>query len=289
MMKILVTGASGFLGNHVVSDIVKRGHEVIATCNCPEKAKEYDWYDRVTYISQNLANINDDYYTFFGKPDRLIHLAWEGLPNYKSFSHIESNLFWNWQFLRNIVEHGLNDVTVIGTCLEYGMKNGMLNEDEEPKPTTPYGLAKDSLRRFLEQLQSAVDFKLKWVRLFYMYGPGQNPKSLLSQLEQALSQDQEQFNMSRGDQIRDYLPVETVARYIFTIALQNKITGIVNCCSGKPVTVLDLVNKYLEGRNKSIKLNLGYYSYPDYEPMEFWGDSSKLNKILKDNDICLME
>jgi dTDP-6-deoxy-L-talose 4-dehydrogenase (NAD+) len=59
------------------------------------------------------------------------------------------------------------------------------------------------------------------------------------------------------------------------------VTGIINCCSGKPITVEQFVRNYLKKIEKNIKLNLGYYPYPDYEPMEFWGDTAKLNPILK--------
>ena len=85
--------------------------------------------------------------------------------------------------------------------------------------------------------------------------------------------------MSGGEQTRDFLPVDKVAEYIVTIAMQTKTTGIINCCSGVPVTVKQLVSNYLKTKNKSIKLNLGYYPYPDFEPMHFWGDNSKLKSI----------
>ena len=159
------------------------------------------------------------------------------------------------------------------------MQEGCLNEDMPVMPATAYAIAKDNLRKQLVQLQAQHNFQLKWVRLFYMFGAGQNPNSLLSQLEKALQNGEKSFNMSGGEQLRDYLPVEKVAAYICTIALQNKVTGIINCCSGKGITVKEFVQNYLKEKNKTIALNLGYYPYTDYEPMSFWGDDGELKKI----------
>jgi dTDP-6-deoxy-L-talose 4-dehydrogenase (NAD+) len=146
-------------------------------------------------------------------------------------------------------------------------------------PGNPYGRAKNQLRIQLQELGSKYDLLLKWIRLFYMYGKGQNPNSLLSQLDKALERGEASFNMSGGQQVRDFLPVEIVAENIVTIALQKKIAGIINNCSGAPVTVEKFVKEHLHKRNKHINLNLGFYPYPDYEPMHFWGDTTKLNKI----------
>jgi dTDP-6-deoxy-L-talose 4-dehydrogenase (NAD+) len=85
--------------------------------------------------------------------------------------------------------------------------------------------------------------------------------------------------MSGGEQERDYLPVEKVAENIVAASMQKKIDGIINCCSNNPITVKELVQQHLAKRDKQIKLNLGYYPYPDFEPMEFWGDNSKLKMI----------
>lgn len=284
-MKVLVTGATGFIGNYVVEELLRNHHAVIASSANPGKAKEAGWFNSVNYSPFNFDELDPsvDYYSYFNKPDLMIHLAWEGLPNYNSSFHEEINLPRHLAFLTNMIRHGLKDLTVTGTCFEYGMQEGALKEDMPALPANPYGKAKDALRKGLEALQKDFSFSFKWARLFYMYGKGQNPKSLLSQLEQALENGDQLFNMSGGEQVRDFLPVEKVAEYIVKIALQQEVTGIINCCSGKPVTVKHFVEEYLEKTGRQIALNTGFYPYPDYEPMLFWGDNSKLKKI-QDNE-----
>ena len=279
-MKVLVTGATGFIGSYVVKELLKRQYYVIATSRNLDKARPYEWFSQVEYIPCDLNAAQKNFFHFFQQPDLLIHLAWEGLPNYKDLFHLEKNLFSNYRFLKNMVENGLKSLVVTGTCFEYGMQSGALNETMITMPDNPYGLAKDTLRKFLEQLQKKIDFEFKWVRLFYMYGKGQSANSILSQLDRALEKGEASFNMSGGEQLRDYLPVEKVAEYIVKIAMQNKVTEIINCCSGKPISIRKLAENYLKEKQKNIHLNLGYYPYADYEPMAFWGDSAKLNKIL---------
>lgn len=279
-MKILLTGATGFLGNHVIRKLLKHSFPVIVTSRNVEKVKHCEWFPQVTYIPCDLNLKQKNFFQFFQQPDVLIHLAWDGLPHYEDLFHLEKNLPSHYHFLKNMIEHGLKQVVVSGTCFEYGMLNGALREDMVTKPTHPYGLAKDTLRKCLEQLQKKIDFELQWVRLFYMYGKGQSSHSLLSQLDAALDRKEKVFNMSGGEQLRDYLPVETVAKYIVEIAGQHKVQGIINCCSGTPISIRTLVEKYLEKTKKNIHLNLGYYPYPDHEPMAFWGDNKKLQQIV---------
>jgi len=292
MKKILVTGASGFIGTYVTEHLLAGGHHVIASSFRPEKAHTASWWGKTEYIPFDMEGFDPDtnYYSYFGRPDILIHLAWEGLPNYKSPFHLEVNYPRHAAFLDNLTGHGLKDITVTGTCLEYGMQEGCLSEEMQVMPGNPYAIAKDQLRRHLEGMGKLIpegnrkgssEFLFRWIRLFYMYGNGQNPKSLLSQLDRALAAGDKVFNMSGGEQERDYLPVEQVAEYIVRIALQRDVTGVINCCSGKPVRVKDFVEDYLRNKNAHIVLNLGYYPYPDYEPMRFWGNDAKLKTILR--------
>ena len=280
-MKVLVTGSTGFIGGYVIQELLKHNFDVIATGIEFKEVVKYDWLEHVNYIQANLNENKGDWFSFLGRPDMLIHLAWQGLPNYEELFHFEHNLISNYLFVKNLVDNGIKKVAIIGTCLEYGMQSGALKEDMDTKPDNSYALAKDCLRKFLEQFKKKNDFDLNWIRLFYMYGKGQNPNSLLSQLEIAIERQDKEFNMSGGEQLRDYLPVEKVAEYIVKISVQDKITGIINCCSGKPIRVKKLVEKYLREKNKSIELNMAYYPYPDYEPMAFWGNNSKLKNILR--------
>jgi nucleoside-diphosphate-sugar epimerase len=282
MKKVLVTGATGFIGNYVINELLSRRFRVIATSSNKEKASLFQWFNSADYVPLDFKNLSPDvdYYSFFSQPDLLIHLAWEGLPNYKSAFHVEENLPRHYLFLKNLVQHGLKDITVTGTCFEYGMQEGCLNEDMLSIPSNSYAVAKNNLRLQLVELMNSIPFSLKWIRLFYMYGQGQSPNSLLSQLQSALDRGDEYFNMSPGDQLRDYLAVSKVAEYIVSIAVQKKETGIINCCSGEPITVKKLVFDYLKEKEKNIQLNFGYYPYSDLEPKNFWGNTKKLKTIV---------
>ena len=285
MKKVLVTGATGFIGNYVVEELLGRGCLVIATSADEPKAKQTPWFNRVNYLPFDLAAFDPtgDYYDFFQHPDLVIHLAWEGLPNYDSSFHFDINLPRHFAFLSNLIDNGLNDLTVTGTCFEYGIQEGSLKEDMPVFPNNFYAKAKNELRRKLEALSNDHPISLKWLRLFYMYGEGQNPNSLFSQLDNALLRGEKQFNMSGGEQVRDYLPVEKVARYIVTVALQKKVTGVINISSGQGITIKEFVKDYLKKKNKTITLNFGIHPYSVHEPMRFWGDHSKLMTIISES------
>ena len=133
-MKVLVTGATGFVGRYVINELLRHEHHVVATSRDAEKAGKYEWFSNIKYIPCDLNAAEDNFYQLFQQPDLLIHLAWEGLPNYNNLFHLEENLFSNYRFLKNMLEHGLKNLVVTGTCFEYGMQSGALNEDMEAKP-----------------------------------------------------------------------------------------------------------------------------------------------------------
>ncbi len=275
-MRVMVTGATGFVGQHVVTELLKQGHAVVAIARNIERAREMPWFDRVEFIQCDLHEEFQHLFQPEHLPDAIVHLAWPGLPNYRGFFHISQNLPADLAFLEAAIKSGVSHLIVAGTCLEYGMQYGPLTEEMETCPTTPYGFAKDTLRKALQLLQKENPFTLQWMRLFYMYGQGQNKNSLLSQFDQAISAKQPEFNMSMGDQLRDYLPIKEVAEY-FSMALENPhCQGVINCCSGRPISVLDLVKQQRQSKSSSIELNRGYYPYPSYEPMAFWGVPAKL-------------
>jgi dTDP-6-deoxy-L-talose 4-dehydrogenase (NAD+) len=266
--QIIVTGATGFIGQHLIPLLLKGGYEVVALARDESKARGLDWYGDVRFVSLDYHTNPLNFDVKSGSS--LIHLAWQGLPNYKSMFHIEENLPKNYRLVKQLVLAGVTKVLVTGTCFEYGFQNGPIRADASPRPANPYAVAKDSLRQFLELLQAETPFTLQWARLFYMFGKGQNPKSILAQLETAIANGDKVFNMSGGEQLRDYLPVEEVARQVMDIHTDDS-GGVFNVCSGEPISIRRLVEERIRAKDASIQLNLGYYPYPDYEPMAFWG------------------
>ncbi|MEM5422987.1 NAD-dependent epimerase/dehydratase family protein [Paraburkholderia ferrariae] len=277
-MKIALTGATGFIGRHLVAELVQRGHEITLLVRDPQKldALRRPGVRTIQFDLYAPANSAAE----VGKHDALIHLAWPGLPNYKELFHFEENLPASYRFLKACIEAGVPQVLVTGTCFEYGMRDGCLAENMETLPANSYSLAKDTLRKFLERLREKQPFVLQWIRLFYMYGPGQNSNSLLAQLDHAIDKGDPVFNMSGGEQLRDYLPVEQVASGLARVAEHAECDGITNVCSGVPISVRKLVERRIESRNARIELNFGYYPYPNHEPMAFWGDAHKFEAII---------
>jgi nucleoside-diphosphate-sugar epimerase len=278
-MKIAVTGASGFVGHYVVSELLDRSLPVTLVARDSSKLCGSLNYHNVTII--DFHNPPSNSYELMGSPDVLIHLAWSGLPNYMSFHHFEEELPKQFQFLKKLIQSGLKNLLVTGTCFEYGMQSGSLSEDLRSHPTTSYGFAKDMLRCQLEYLQQVHPFNFTWTRLFYLYGDGQAKNSLFPQLRRAVEQNEGFFNMSGGEQLRDYLPVAEVAKYLVSLATMMQNYGIINVCSGNPISIRKLVEDWISKNGWSIDLNLGYYPYPYYEPMAFWGDCHKLDRCME--------
>ncbi len=210
----------------------------------------------------------------------LIHLAWDGLPNYRSLHHFEQELPAQYRFLKAMLQGGLNNLLVTGTCFEYGMQSGPLTETLETRPNNSYGFAKDTLRRQLDLLQREIPFNLSWARIFYLYGEGQAATSLLPLLKRAVEHHEKFFKMSGGEQLRDFQSVTDTAKDIVALAMTANNSGVVNVCSGKPISVRRLVERWIRESGWSIELSLGEYPYPDYEPMAFWGSREKLNRCL---------
>ena len=278
-MKVLVTGATGFVGQHLIPQLLARGYTVTAVARNPSKARGFDWYEHVHFIACDIHQPRENVFQFFGSPNVLVHLAWDGLPNYKDLFHFERNLLADYHFIKALVEGDLHHLLITGTCFEYGMINGCLSEDMPTLPSNPYALAKDTLRKFVDILAQQRDITFQWARLFYMYGAGQNQKSLIAQLDRAIDSGDPVFNMSGGEQLRDYRRVEDVATKLVNLMEHPQCAGIVNICSGEPISVRRLVEEHLIRRNADIKLNLGYYPYPDYEPMAFWGSREKFDTL----------
>ena len=266
--KVIVSGATGFIGQHLIPILLKDGYEVLAISRSQKRAETLPWFKDVKFVSydfhsgQQITEVEG----FRG----LIHLAWQDLPNYDSSIHVKKNLPCSYRFIDSLIDKGVNQVLIAGTCFEYGLKSGAISSSSTTEPTTQYAIAKDTLRKKLTLLSFKKDFNLQWARIFYMFGKGQNSNSIISQLDFAIKNNQKVFHMSGGEQLRDYLPVEKASEKLSNLYKSGN-KGIFNICSGKPISIRNLVESYIEKKNSNIVPKYGYYPYSVYEPMQFWG------------------
>lgn len=278
-MKVIVTGATGFIGRYVVPCLLEHGCEVVLLSRSSENTANYD-DDKLVLIKYEIG-VNDYLDNeLISDADALIHLAWSHVNDVNSDVHLTENLPAHYEFIKQVIELGVKNIFVIGSCYEYGMCEGAVSEQHTTNSLTAYGDAKNRLRLKLELLSKNIVFNLTWGRLFYIFGEGQVATSIYSQLMLAIDNGDSEFKMSQGDQKLDYLPVMEAAKIIVKLSMLRENVGCVNICKGEPVTLLALVEQWISVKKGEIKLLLGVYPYRDYEPKAFWGDRSYLNDLI---------
>ena len=216
------------------------------------------------------------------EPTTVVFLSWPGLPNYQASFHLKRNLPASIELIEQLINAGTKRLVTAGTCYEYGLQNGPLKTSQKTDPINPYAIAKDSLRRTIANLCDSANVTWSWLRIFYPYGIGQNPNSLLPSLQRAIEERMPTFSMSSGRQIRDFVSVEILARQILLLSLHPQACGIYNGGSGYGRSLREIVESRIRELGGKITLDCG--AYPDRvdEPLAFWADMSRM-KALEQN------
>lgn len=277
-MKIAVTGSSGFIGRNLVRNLIAMGHKPVLLLKSTSVVP--DAFHCLPRVDFEIGLKSQEVFERSGRPEILIHLAWEGLPNFNSMHHLSRQLPRHMELLESMVAAGLPKLVVTGTCFEYGLQYGPLGEHHAAQPYTAYGCAKFNLLTGLLRLGRSHSFELTWVRPFFLYGTRQPRSSLYPQLCWAIQNGDSHFPMSGGEQLRDFMPIERFSEELTQLALKEKGYGIVNICDGKPVSVRTLVERWIKEKDSCIQPDYGKLPYPDYEPLAFWGIREKLDSIL---------
>jgi nucleoside-diphosphate-sugar epimerase len=278
-MSIVITGVSGYLGKALISNYNDSNEEIILTYR---NNKLNTLNNNFIWKKINLNSNHSKVYDYLLKPDTLIHLAWDGLSlrDYNSKIHIEQ-VDNHLNFIESLIKNGLKNIIVTGTCMEYGDYEGELEENMIANPETKYGQAKNILREKLFLLKKKYKFNLTWLRLFYFYGGEKNTKDLWGNINLAIQNKDISFQMSKGTQLRDYLNIKDVAKYIYKISSLKKDLGIINICSNIPISIKELVKKWINENNWKIKVEINAVPISDHEKKNFWGSNKKLKFYTK--------
>lgn len=272
-MKILVTGANGYLGQGIVNSILDSGNEVIA---CDFKTDHID--ARAKAIACNLFEI-DNIYEYFEKPDAVLHLAWrDGFVHY-SDAHIE-DLPKHFAFLKQLAESGIKQIAVMGTMHEIGFYEGSINENTPCHPTTPYGICKNALRDLTEMLCKKNNIVFQWLRGYYIVGNSQYGNSIFSKITAAAKEGKKEFPFTLGQNQYDFIDYPDFCHQVAAVAGQTIEQGIINICSGRPEKLADRVEKFIKENKYDIKLQYGAFPDRAYDSKAVWGDNTKINRIM---------
>lgn len=177
-MKILITGATGFIGKELCNKLVSEGHLIIGISRDPDLHISSN--SNLRFLKYELGNVLPNEVIEF-EPELLYHLSWEGIPDFSDSICIKNLLDQVKFFLELKKITSLKKIIASGTCAEYGLDSGKCHENTI-QYATYFGWSKSSIRGFLEIYCKDIGLKFVWLRIFYVYGPNQRSKSLVPYL-----------------------------------------------------------------------------------------------------------
>ena len=274
-MRVLVTGASGFIGRSCVQILQERGWEIHAVARRrvdagagPVKWHTHDFLEPAA-TSRLLAEI---------RPTHLLHLAWYTAP--KAYWTAPENMQWvaaSLDLLRAFGEHGGTRVVMAGSCAEYEWEHELYSEQTTPcRPATLYGACKHGLDVIASRFAAQADLSYAWARIFFLYGPNEHPARLVASVARSLLNG-ERARCSPGTQARDFLHVEDAARALVQL-LVSDIQGAVNIASGQAVTVRELASRIGNLLGRRDLIDFGALPGPTDEPPVIRADVRRLTQ-----------
>lgn len=273
-MKVLVTGANGYIGQHVAASLLNAGHEVIAA------DMVFDNVDpRAKQLKMSIFESDEKIFESTGSPDVCIHMAWRNGFVHNADSHI-LDLPGHYMFVKNMISGGLKHLVIMGSMHEVGYWEGAIDENSPTNPKSAYGVAKNSLRQLTEQLVANTDVCFQWIRGYYIMGDDLKNHSIFTKISEAARDGKKEFPFTSGKNKYDFLEVSELAAQILAVVEQTKVSGIINCCSGKPVSLAEKVEQYIKDKNLDIKLAYGAYPDRPYDSPAVWGNPDKIMAVL---------
>ena len=280
-MRLLITGASGFVGAKVLELALADGHEVAAPVRPQSPARRLtpfaERYQRLALDLNDRAALTAAVVSF--RPDAIIHSAWSGVANAARFdtSQISENIDAACALVEAGAAAGCTAFIGTGSQGEYGAASTML-ENALPEPTTLYGAAKVATLYLTRQLAAQSGMRHAWLRLFSTYGPDDNEGWLIPTLiSQMLRGERPQTTL--GTQFWDWLYIDDVARGLLAAATTPGASGIFNLGSGEAVQVRKAVETIRDLAAPGMELVFGEIPFRPDQVMHMQANSERLRGV----------
>lgn len=276
-MKILVTGANGYLGRGIVNQLIEDQLDVVATDFTP-----IEEMFNCKYIQTDLFSVENPY-EYFDNPDVVLHLAWRDGFVHNSFNHI-GDLSKHVSFVEKMAQAGVKRIAIMGSMHEIGFHEGSINENTVCHPMSYYGIAKDALRNAATLICKNNNVILQWLRGFYIVGNSAKGSSIFAKLIQASQEGKEEFPFTLGQNQFDFIDYEKFCLQVAATVEQDKVNGIINICEGRPEKLADRVERFIVENNLNIRLKYGAFQDRPYDSKAVWGDSGRITIIMNERE-----
>lgn len=274
MSRVLVTGAAGYIGRHVVNQLLKMGQEVIAS------DFHFEGVDnRAQRCDVSIFSGAEDIYDQLKRPDVVIHMAWRNGFVHNSPTHM-GDLSNHVVFCRNLIAGGLPSLSVMGSMHEVGYWEGAIDENTPCSPLSQYGVAKNALRQSLMLSAQNSSCALHWLRAYYITGDDLRGSSIFGKITAAAAEGKKEFPFTTGANLYDFIDIDVLARMIAVVSIQKEVTGIINVCTGEPMSLADRVENFIREHGFDIKLKYGAFPDRPYDSPGIWGDAAKIKQIM---------
>jgi nucleoside-diphosphate-sugar epimerase len=275
--RILITGAGGFVGAATVRAAITDGHEVHALVRKPGAARLSGLAGRLHIHAADLSDSKAIAALLADiQPEIVVHSAWEGVGGALRAGDIQfENIRTTLALVDASIAAGASKFLGLGSQAEYGRFDRRITEDDLPLPTMLYGAAKLSASHLARQRLREAGMGFAWLRLFSVYGPGDNPNWLIPSVAASLMQGIAP-KCTLGTQKWDYLHIDDVASGTLAAAITDDATGIFNLSSGAPVAVRTIIERLRDLAAPGLVLNFGEIAFGPDQIMHLEGDNSRL-------------
>lgn len=276
---VVITGAGGYVGRHVVAAVADLGHEAVAVVR---KQREGDIDPRARVVEADVLEEGVDLLGVAGvdagSTAAVVHLAWQDGFIHNAHSHM-LHLSRHYELLTGLADAGVTRIAALGTMHEIGYWEGAVTADTPTNPLSLYGIAKDALRRSTTiSIGDRVEYA--WLRAYYILGDDRRNRSIFAKLLEAADRGDTVFPFTTGKTLYDFIDVAELGRQIAVAATTPSVTGVLNVSSGVPESLASRVERFIDENSLGIALEYGAFPDRPYDSPGTWGEASEISALM---------